>query len=38
MGSPYSRADSGMDWMFYGFYFSVEFVVADISIVYLGLS
>ena len=38
MGNPCGRADSSMDWMFYGFYFFVEFVVADISIVYLGLN
>ena len=38
MGSPCGRADSGVDWMIYGFYSFVEFVVADISIVYLGSS
>ena len=38
MGIPCSWANSSMDWMFSGFYFSVEFVVADISIVYVGSS
>ena len=38
MEIPYSRADSSEDWMFSGFYFSVQFVVANISIVFLDLS
>ena len=37
MGSPCGRTDFDVDWMFYDFYFFVEFVVANISIVYLGL-
>ena len=38
MGIPCSWVGSSVDWMFSGFYFYVEFVVGDISIVYLGSS
>ena len=38
MGILCSRADSSADWMFSSFYFSVQFVVVDISIVYLNSS